>query len=562
MDKPKVSVVIPVYNAQKYITACIDSVLKQTLQDFEIICVDDGSGDDSDSIVREYAKTDDRFVLFSQTNKGVSAARNIGLANARGEYIYFMDSDDYIEPDTLEVVCNMLDNKQLDIVYFNIFAFGEEGIPQTDIDAKNRYYACKHEYTAVYSGKNLLYKMLENREYSCSVCKQVIRHEFLEKNNIRFYNGIIHEDELYTLQTMLLAKRTAHIPKTLYHRRVRANSIMTQTVGFNSVYGYFVCVKEAYAFLLQKGYNQRELNEFLSLLKRLMTIARNQYSKLTEAEQKKYMPLPEEDKFLFQLCISDSLDTIRQQDKAIVEKQNLIKEREMTVSKLNELQKNAALLEQAREEIKKQIADLQQKNTLLEQARKETERKLHDTEAQFSREREENRRYVEELQQKATLLEKTKIEVTELLKGTQRDLAKEREFNKNQLEEKLQKVKQLEEIKQELAREQEFSRKQLEESKKNSILLERIKEESEQKLRKLESDIKKERENGHKQLEEEKQKNIYLKNNNEAIQKDLRSIIKQAEALSSELDNVKTGWSFRIGRIITFVPRRIRDWLK
>jgi len=622
MDKPKVSVVIPVYNAQKYITACIDSVLKQTLQDFEIICVDDGSGDDSDSIVREYAKTDDRFVLFSQTNKGVSAARNIGLANARGEYIYFLDSDDYIEPDTLETACHILDAKQLDIVYFDTFAFGEEGIPQEDVAAKNRYYARNHAYSAVYSGKNLLYKMLENKEYSCPVWKQVVRKDFLQKNHVQFFDGIIHEDELYTLQTMLLAERVACIPKTLHHRRLRKDSIMTSSVEFDSVYGYFICVKEAYAFLLQRGYNQKELNEFLSFLKRLMTTARTQYSKLTDTEQKKYMLMPEEDKFLFQLCISDSLDTIRQRDKAIVEKQNLIKEREMTVSKLNELQKNAALLEktrveteqklhdteaqfsQARVDNRKQIDELQQKNTLLEQARKETERKLLDTEAQFSQARVDNRKQIDELQQKNTLLEQVRKETEQKLRDTevqfsqmrednsrrlkelqekaallkqnkaemaeqlgtaQKALDGEREFNRKQLEEKLQKVKQLEQVKQELAREQEFSRKQLDEKLKSTALLGKVEAEAAQKIRALENDIKKaekERENCLKQLKEEKEKYTQLTKRNEEAQKNLKQTKKQAETVSRELNNVKSGWSFKTGRIITFVPRKIRDWLK
>ena len=242
MDKPKISVIIPVYNAQQYLKECIESVLQQTLQEFEIICVDDGSGDASDTILNKYAETDDRFVLLSQTNKGVSAARNAGIKAAKGEYIYFLDSDDYVEPDALETACKLLEAKKLDIVYFDTFAFGEEGIQQADIDAKNRYYARNHAYDAVYTGKNLLYKMLENREYSCPVWKQVIRKDFLEKNNICFYDGIIHEDELYTLQTMLLAKRVAYIPKTLHHRRLRKDSIMTRPVDFNSVYGYFVCV--------------------------------------------------------------------------------------------------------------------------------------------------------------------------------------------------------------------------------------------------------------------------------------------------------------------------------
>ena len=101
MRTPKVSVIIPVYNAQNYLSECIDSVLRQTMQDFEVICIDDGSSDDSYSILKKYEETDERVVLLSQTNQGVSAARNVGIDKTRGEYIYFLDSDDYIEPNML-----------------------------------------------------------------------------------------------------------------------------------------------------------------------------------------------------------------------------------------------------------------------------------------------------------------------------------------------------------------------------------------------------------------------------------------------------------------------------
>ena len=591
MDKLKVSVIIPVYNAQQYLIECIGSVLGQTLQDFEIICVDDGSGDASDTILNEYAETDDRFVLLSQTNKGVSAARNAGIKAAKGEYIYFLDSDDYVEPDALETACKLLEAKKLDIVYFDTFAFGEEGIQQADIDAKNRYYARNHAYDAVYTGKNLLYKMLENREYSCPVWKQVIRKDFLEKNNICFYDGIIHEDELYTFQTMLLAERVAYIPKTLHHRRLRKDSIMTRPVDFTSVYGYFVCVKEAYPFLLQQGYSQKELNEFFGFLKRLMTTARNQYSKLPETEQKKYSPLPEEEKFLFQLCIADSLDVIKQRDKVAGEKQNLIKDRDAAVVKWNEAKQKLLLVEKNNTEIVKKLHDqelkyeeeLRAKAKLLEESRTAVEQQLGNASKQLAEEREKNAQQSEELQRQAAelreqveQLRQSETMMANRLEGLQKELVKEREFNQNQLEEKLRKVKQLEQIKQELAKEQAFSHKQLEEKLATSAQLEKVQKEAAKqvseleinneditkKLKETEHRLKKEYENIQKQLENEKQKNNQLNNKNKEMQSNLQNIKKKAETASRELNNVKTGWSFRTGRIITFVPRKIRDWLK
>ena len=99
---PEISVVIPFYNVQKYLKQCLDSVVNQTFNDIEIICIDDGSSDSSLDILNEYAKKDDRFKILTQENKGPSYTRNRGIDTAQGKYLYFMDSDDYIEPESLE----------------------------------------------------------------------------------------------------------------------------------------------------------------------------------------------------------------------------------------------------------------------------------------------------------------------------------------------------------------------------------------------------------------------------------------------------------------------------
>ena len=102
MEKIKISVIIPVYNVEKYLRECLESILNQTFQDFEIICVDDGSTDRSLDILQEYKRKDDRFVILQQRHAGAGAARNHGLKLAEGKYIQFLDSDDYFEPTLLE----------------------------------------------------------------------------------------------------------------------------------------------------------------------------------------------------------------------------------------------------------------------------------------------------------------------------------------------------------------------------------------------------------------------------------------------------------------------------
>ena len=102
--QPKISVIIPVYNVEKYLPECLESILNQNFQDFEIICVDDGSTDRSLDILQEYKRKDDRFVILQQRHAGAGAARNHGIKLAEGKYIQFLDSDDYFEPTLLETI--------------------------------------------------------------------------------------------------------------------------------------------------------------------------------------------------------------------------------------------------------------------------------------------------------------------------------------------------------------------------------------------------------------------------------------------------------------------------
>ncbi len=108
MDEPILSVIIPVYNVSKYIRQCLDSVCAQNVESMEILCIDDGSDDGSDSVVSEYAEKDPRFRLLRQENKGAGAARNLGIGYARGKYIHFLDSDDWLEHSAYETVLKKL----------------------------------------------------------------------------------------------------------------------------------------------------------------------------------------------------------------------------------------------------------------------------------------------------------------------------------------------------------------------------------------------------------------------------------------------------------------------
>ena len=116
----KISVIIPVYNVEKYLKECLDSVINQTLKDIEIICVNDGSTDNSLNILENYAKKDNRIIVISQKNKGLSGARNTGLKYCSGEYVSFIDSDDYVSKDLFELTYNNAISNNSDLVIFKI----------------------------------------------------------------------------------------------------------------------------------------------------------------------------------------------------------------------------------------------------------------------------------------------------------------------------------------------------------------------------------------------------------------------------------------------------------
>ena len=305
MSTPKVSVIIPVYNTQPWLRECLDSVLCQTLGDFEVICVDDGSTDQSGSILQDYAAKDSRFHILSQSNKGQSAARNAGLKVARGEYVYFLDSDDYIEPDLLETACQEMDSKNLDIVFFDTRVFADKGIPQKEVDKRTAYYTMSRDYSAVSTGEDLMRSFLESNDFCCSVCKQVVRRDLLTSYQVFFYEGIINEDELYTFQILLLAGRAAYIHRIFYNRRLRMNSTVTKPLDFQSPYGYFICYKEAYRFLRKQKCNPESVKWFLMLIQSWAKKACKEYAQLKETEQNKVESLLEEDKLLFQLWLAD-----------------------------------------------------------------------------------------------------------------------------------------------------------------------------------------------------------------------------------------------------------------
>ncbi|AGK58149.1 glycosyl transferase family protein [Hyphomicrobium denitrificans 1NES1] len=237
---PAVSVIIPVYNIESYLPACLDDVLFQTLEDIEVICINDGSTDRSSAVLEAYSRRDKRLMVLQQENKGQSAARNAGIARARGKYIYFMDGDDLLDRNTLNALYESANSNDLDIIYFNGAAFFDTEELRNTYGHYSTYYPRKAEYPDILEGPSMLVQMVNKGDYKVSPCLQMISTEFLRKKNARFYEGIIHEDNLFSLQVILQARRVGHMNSTFFHRRVRPGSTMTKKKDAHGCLSYLI----------------------------------------------------------------------------------------------------------------------------------------------------------------------------------------------------------------------------------------------------------------------------------------------------------------------------------
>lgn len=213
------SIIIPVYNVEPYLKECLDSVLGQTCGDFEAVCVNDGSTDGSLSILEDYAERDSRIRVISQPNGGLSAARNTGIDAAQGDYILFLDSDDWLESDTLQTLADNLDGE--DMLCFGGRRYDEatdtyrsaDILPRTTYDSGMDYYNTD---------------ALAKRDFAfVCVVLRCYRRQFLASHSLRFREGILHEDNLFTPQACYHAQRVKVVDNTLYNYRIRHGSIMT-----------------------------------------------------------------------------------------------------------------------------------------------------------------------------------------------------------------------------------------------------------------------------------------------------------------------------------------------
>lgn len=222
----KISVIIPVFNCAKYLDTCITSVLMQDYQDYEIICIDDKSTDNSLSILKKYAKNDNRIkLLINEINRGPGYSRNKALTIAKGKYIFFLDSDDWVDLNTFETLVKIAEKDNLDLLMFkyisyneNSFKFGIE--PYYDMKFLDKF------ENKVFNHCDL--KPEEVFNLPVGPCNKLYNKSFLDKNNIKFPNeNLIQEDNIFFFKVITLAKKISMVNSYPYNRRRRPQSIMS-----------------------------------------------------------------------------------------------------------------------------------------------------------------------------------------------------------------------------------------------------------------------------------------------------------------------------------------------
>ena len=211
-----ISVIVPVYNVERYIRQCVESILEQTYADLEIILVDDGSTDGSGSICDEYKLKDNRVVVIHKCNGGLSEARNAGLDIARGEYIEFVDSDDYIEPDMYEVLYKNCERYAADLAAARFVKFNTQGEVRKNFT----------ENIEVFSREEMLRLFIvgdRRYEITMSVWDRLYKRELI--SDLRFPVGKCYEDIVFSTKVIEKSKINVYIDRALYHYRLREDSI-------------------------------------------------------------------------------------------------------------------------------------------------------------------------------------------------------------------------------------------------------------------------------------------------------------------------------------------------
>lgn len=224
LKEMKFSIIVPIYNVETYLSECLESLINQTYSNIEVIAVNDGSTDSSPLILEKYAKTDSRIVVINQANKGLSEARNAGLSIATGNYVLFVDSDDYISTSLCQSAYQFIKvNGEIDLIQYvrKRFTLNYTCDDPIIIDVNRN----------VYEGKEWLEKSIIGGTFYGSSCNKIYKRSLIEKHNLRFYPNILYEDTMFVVQMSCFAKSVGLLPTEFYFYRFDRNGSIINTIS-------------------------------------------------------------------------------------------------------------------------------------------------------------------------------------------------------------------------------------------------------------------------------------------------------------------------------------------
>ncbi|WP_303015182.1 glycosyltransferase [Holdemania massiliensis] len=249
LEKDLITVIVPVYNVEKYLNECLTSIINQTYRNIEIIIVDDGSKDTSGEICDRFAKLDDRILVIHKQNGGLSSARNAALDILNGAYVMFVDSDDWLELNMLQSLYAYIIENELDIAACSSESY-EEDTEKTEI------YPLVNSY--IYDSKFAVQDILGIQKYNLEPVQQKLYKSFLFEN-IRFKEGMIHEDTSISCVLLGNSQKIGFLAVPLYHYRIRAGSILRQPYNKKKIH-------QVLAYKSLVPYVENKYPEYLGLL--------------------------------------------------------------------------------------------------------------------------------------------------------------------------------------------------------------------------------------------------------------------------------------------------------
>ena len=283
MREPKFSIIVPVYKVEKYLEACVDSLLAQGEYEdqMEILLIDDGSPDRSGELCDRLTEKHEQIKAFHKPNGGLSSARNYGLDRATGEYVLFVDSDDVIESDTLKKIAEALVQfGEVDAVFF-------DGVEDDDVHQDPMRRVPLEQVQCADNGKQYLLEHFRDRNLNVEACLYAYRRDFLNEHDLRFREGILHEDVEFTPRIMMQCGTVVELPDRLYHYLVRENSISTQKNKEKNIRDLFQTLREQDQMAeqqepeLQKWMKNAILDSYLNMVQ-TARMYQKQYRKLLD----------------------------------------------------------------------------------------------------------------------------------------------------------------------------------------------------------------------------------------------------------------------------------------